>query len=99
MSRPECYVLEGAAILAEGDLAFGSSVQIVEHGPGTLRRARGRKSSTQTTGGGASLREDLRIILSLLALNCERRTVYSESRRNYAQERAVAQMKPRRYED
>ena len=34
MSRPECYVLEGAAILAEGDLAFGASVQIVEHGPG-----------------------------------------------------------------
>jgi len=34
MSRPECHVLEGAAILTQRDFAFGSSVQIVEDGPG-----------------------------------------------------------------
>ena len=34
ISWPEGDLLEGAAILAERDLAFGAAVEIVEHGPG-----------------------------------------------------------------
>jgi hypothetical protein len=34
VARPERDVLEDAAVLAERDLAFGASVQIVKNGPG-----------------------------------------------------------------
>ena len=34
VTRPECHVLKGAAILSKRHLAFGASVEIVEHGLG-----------------------------------------------------------------
>ena len=64
VARPERHVLEGAAVLAERDLPFGASVEIVEDGRGRRRRASGRRSSTQTTRGEATLRDALLIYLS-----------------------------------
>jgi hypothetical protein len=45
VARTECDVLKGAAILAERDLAFGASVEVVEHRPGHSATRHGADAS------------------------------------------------------
>jgi len=58
MARAECDVLIDAAIFAEGDLAFGAAIEVVEDGPGHTALREGAEICDADHSGEATERED-----------------------------------------